>query len=126
MTYQGARARPFATEQRRVFAVTAAHWDAQDQLTHVRWVEVVAASNLDAGPAAVVTLDELIDALHAGAQVRVVYPEALGLPVGLTLAAVEHPDGHETVALASPQGSETHAGPGWHGLERLTTAELGT
>lgn len=126
MTYQGARARPSVTEQRRVFAVTAAHWDAQDQLTHVRWVEVVAASNLDAGPATVVPLSELVDALHDGAQVRVVYPEALGLPVGLTLETVEHPDGHETVALASLMGTETHASPGLHGLARLDAAALGT
>jgi len=124
MTYQGSRAQPVADEQRKVFELSAAHWDARDQITHVRWVEVHAQSNLDVTAPTVVPVSEVIDALHDGARVLAVFLPSSGLPRGLQFEVVEHPDGHETIALASPGGTETHASPGLHALALLQPAEV--
>jgi hypothetical protein len=124
MTYQGARAQPTRDETHKVFELSAAHWDALDQISHVRWVEVHAESNLDAGAPSVVPVADVIDALHDGARVMAVFSPASGLPRGLQFEAVEHPDGHETIALASHAGTETHGSPGLHALGTLSRAEL--
>jgi len=124
MTYQGARAQPVLDETRKVFELSAAHWDALDHISHVRWVEVHAESNLDVGAPSVVPVADVIDALHDGARVMAVFSAASGLPRGLQFEVVEHPDGHETIALASHAGTETHASPGLHALSTLSPDEL--
>jgi len=106
MTYQGARARPEASEVRHVFAVSKVDLDAAGHVTAVMWAELDGKTNQPVGVAVRESVAEVVEAIHAGAQVEAYFPgdsaaRRTGHPER-PFAVIEHPDGHETIALAGP------------------------
>ena len=69
MTYQGARAQPIDGEKKRFFSVSRIRLNPAGWPTHVLWSEVNAKSNGDVGAPVVVTVADVINALHDGAHV---------------------------------------------------------
>lgn len=119
MTYQGARARPAASEIRRVFAVTKVRLDASGQVTDVLWSEINPRSNLNVGAQVVTPVADVVDAIHDGAQVAAVFeaPHAR-LPEHL-FQVVERADGSETIILAKPSGHTLALPPDLRHMARL-------
>ena len=72
MTYQGARARPIDSEEKRFFSVSKIHLNAAGLATHVLWSEVNRKSNNDVGTPVVVPVADVIDAIHDGAHVAAI------------------------------------------------------
>ncbi len=69
MTYEGSRARPLATEEKRVFEVSAVQLDSKAWPTHVLWAEVSSKSNLNVCEPYMVSVADVVNALQDGAQV---------------------------------------------------------
>ena len=104
MTYQGARARPADNEDKRVFAVSRVRLDAAGRVTEVLWGEINARSNQDVGAKTPASVAEVVDAIHDGAQVLAVFPDAPShLPERL-FEVVKHDDASVTIALADLPG----------------------
>lgn len=104
MTYQGARSRPSDSETNRFFSVSKIRLDEQGFATHVLWSEVDSRTNLDVAPPTMVPAGDVVDALHDGAQVRVVFASPHTHPPDQTLEVVARSDGSHTLALARRPG----------------------
>lgn len=109
MTYQGARARPRDSEIGHFFAVSKVRLDSFGHVTHVLWNEVDSKSNRDLNPAALVSVAEVVDAIHDGAQVAAVFQGRLPHIPEHTFEIVAHLNGGETIALARPTGAHSTA-----------------
>ena len=102
MTYQGARARPPESETGHFFAVSKVRLDSVGHVTNVLWSEVDTKSNRDLGSAELVSVADVVDAIHAGAQVAAVFA---GWPPHMPehlFEIIAHLNGGETIALAKP------------------------
>ena len=105
MTYKGVRSRPAESETNRYFSVSKIRLDDEGFATHVLWSEVDSRSNLDVSEPLVVPVSDVVDALHDGAQVRVVFaPPHTALP-HQTLEVVSRADGRPTLALSRRPGA---------------------
>lgn len=106
MTYQGARARPLASENGRLFEVYKVRIGHDGHVGDVLWSELHAASDQHAGVRVVVSATEVVDAIHDGAQVSAVFPStAAGVPNHRpmrTFVVVEHEDGRECITFEGP------------------------
>ncbi len=109
MTYQGARARPVENESGHFFAVSKVRLDSYGHVTHVRWSEIDKRSNSDLTPAAVVPVAEVVDAIHAGAQVAAVLQGRSQHTPERMFEIIANRNGGETVALATPSGFHSTA-----------------
>jgi hypothetical protein len=99
MSYQGARARPMASESGRVFEVSRVAIGPDGRISRVLWSEVGAKSDADVGARFVVAAADVVDAIHAGARVAAVF-EGRGEPLPeRILVVVEHDDGQESLAF---------------------------
>ncbi len=104
MAYKGTRARPAEGETNRHFCVSRIRLNDDGFATHVLWSEVDSRTNLDVTEPLVAPVSDVVDALHDGAQVRVVLaPPHTALPVQ-TLEVVCRADGTQTLALARRPG----------------------
>jgi len=106
MSYQGARARPLATENGRLFEVSKVRIGADGHVSAVLWGELDANSDQHVGVLVVAPSADVVDAIHDGAQVAAVFAstEASGpkhLPMRM-FAIVEHEDGRECIAFEGP------------------------
>ncbi len=107
MTYQGARARPRESEIGHFFAVSKVRMDSLGHVTHVLWNEVDAKSNRKLSSEELVPVDDVVDEIHAGAQVAAVFQ---GWPPHIpehTFEIIAHRNGGETIALARSSGSHS-------------------
>jgi hypothetical protein len=107
MTYQGARARPRDSETGHFFAVSKVRLDSFGHVTHVLWNEVDPKSNSDLSSAALVSVADVVDAIHAGAQVAAVFHGWLPHIPEQMFEIIAHIKGGETVALARPSGAHS-------------------
>jgi len=107
MTYQGARARQCDSETGHFFAVSKVRVDSHGYVTHVLWSEVDTKSNSDLSSAALVPVADVVDAIHAGAQVAAVFQGWLPHIPEHTFEIIAHLNGGETIALARPSGSHS-------------------
>lgn len=64
MTYQSARAQPVQSEMKRACAVSRFRMNTTGNVAEVRWGEVNAKSNSDAGSPLVALVAEVVDAIH--------------------------------------------------------------
>lgn len=122
MTYQGARARPEASEVKRVFAVHKVRLDAKGRVGAVLWGEVDARANADVGASVVVPVADVVDAIHDGARVVAVFPASAGQgprAPDLLFELLEHDDGSESVTLSASHAPAGAPGPGLQDLARL-------
>lgn len=104
MTYQGARSRPAESETKRFFSVSKIRLDSAGWATHVLWSEVDSKSNLDVGDHFVVSVNDVVDAIRDGAQVRAVFlPPHTPLP-DQTFEVVVRSDGSATITLSKRTG----------------------
>ena len=106
MTYQGARARPLATESGRLFEVFKVRLDADGHVSEVLWGELDAESDQHVGVHVIASVAEVVDAIHDGARVAAVFPSTEAgasrhLPMR-TFAVVDQQDGRERVTLDGP------------------------
>ena len=69
MTYQGARAQPADSENKKYFQVSKIHLNSEGRATQVLWREVNAKSNGAMGAPVVVPVADVVDAIHDGAHV---------------------------------------------------------
>lgn len=99
MTYQGQRARPIASEARRVFAVSEVRIDADGRVSDVLWTEVGGPPDQEAGARALAPVADVVDALRDGAQVLAVFPASKGKLPDRALVVVEYEDGMESIAF---------------------------
>ena len=104
MTYQGARARSRDSETGHFFAVSKVRLDSFGQVTHVLWNEVNTKSNSDLSSAALVSVADVVDAIHAGAQVAAVFQGWLPHVPEHLFEIIAHRNGGETIALARSTG----------------------
>ncbi len=104
MTYQGARSRPIESETKRFFSVSKIRLDAAGWATHVLWSEVASRSNMDVGNHMVVPVGDVVDAIHEGSVVSVVFPPPHTHLPDQTLEVIERADGSETIAMAKRPG----------------------
>ena len=74
MTYQGARARPLASENGRLFEIYKVRIDQDGHVSDVLWSELHTASDQHVGVRAVASAGDVVDAIHDGAQVCAVFP----------------------------------------------------
>lgn len=109
MTYQGARARPRDSEIGHFFAVSKVRLDSFGHVTHVLWSEVDTKSNRDLSSAALVSVADVVDAIHAGAQVAAVFQGWLPHIPKHPFEIIAHLNGGETIALARPTGAHSTA-----------------
>ena len=109
MTYQGARARPRESETGHFFAVSKVRLDSFGHVTHVLWNEVDARSNSDLSAAILVTVADVVDAIHDGAQVAAVCQDWLPHIPKRAFEIIAHLNGGETIALARPTGAHPTA-----------------
>jgi hypothetical protein len=107
MTYQGARARQHDSESGHFFAVSKVRLDGFGHVTHVLWNEVDTKSNRDLTPAALVSVADAVDAIHAGAQVGAVFQGWLPHVPEHTFEVIAHVNGGETIALAQRSGARS-------------------
>ena len=105
MTYKGVRSRPAESETKRYFSVSKIRLDDEGFATHVMWSEMDSRSNLDVGEPLVVPAGDVVDALHDGAQVRVVLASSYTALPHQTLEVVSRADGRPTLALARRPGT---------------------
>lgn len=99
MTYQGARARPMASESGRAFEVSRIALGPDGRISRVLWSEVGALSDADVGARVLAPASEVVDAIHAGARVAAVF-EGRDEPLPERIfVVVEHDDGHESLAF---------------------------
>ena len=119
MTYQGARARPMESEERRVFAVSKIKLDASGHVSKVLWGEVNPKSNLDVGAQVIAPVADVIDAIHDGAQVLAVFPASLVHLLEQRFDVIEHEGGTETIALSPSAGANALAPPTLQDMARL-------
>lgn len=99
MTYQGARARPMASESGRAFEVSKVAIGPDGAISRVLWSEVGAKSDADVGARFVVAASDVVDAIHAGARVAAVF-ESRDEPLPeRNFVVIEHDDGHESLAF---------------------------
>lgn len=105
MTYQGARSRPAPGETNRFFSISKVRLDDAGWASHVLWSEIDSRSNQDVSEPVVVPVAEVVDALRAGAQVRVVVPppHKQQLP-DQTVEVLGRADGSHTIALVRRPG----------------------
>lgn len=104
MAYKGIRARPAEGETKRYFSVSKVRLNDEGFATHVMWSEIDSRANLDVTETLVAPVADVVDALHDGAQVRVVLgPPHTALQVQ-TLEVVCRADGIQTLALARRPG----------------------
>jgi hypothetical protein len=106
MTYKGARARPLASENGRLFEVSKVRIGPDGHVSDVLWGELDADSDQHVGARVVASAAEVVDAIHDGAQVAAVFSstEAGGpkhLPMR-TFVIVEHEDGRECITFEGP------------------------
>ena len=106
MSYQGARARPLATENGRLFEVSKVRIGADGHVSAVLWGELDANSDQHVGVRVVAPAADVVDAILDGARVAAVFAstEASGpkhLPMRM-FAIVEHEDGRECIAFEGP------------------------
>ena len=99
MTYQGERARPMADENNRFFEVSKVRIGADGHVSDVLWGEVNAGSDLAVGHRVVAVAADVVDAIHDGAHVVAVFPQAQAHRPHRTFVVVEHEDGRECIAL---------------------------
>jgi hypothetical protein len=111
MTYQGARARPAASEASRVFAVSRVRLDAAGRVSDVLWSEVNPKSNLNVSAEVVVPVADVVDAVHDGARVIAVFPAQVSHVPERAFEVIEHADGVETIVLAAPSGTASSSQP---------------
>jgi hypothetical protein len=109
MTYQGTRARPSDSETGHFFAVSKVRLDRFGHVTHVLWNEVDTKSNRDLSSAALVSVADAVDAIHAGAQVAAVFQGWLPHVPERMFEIVAHINGGETLALTRPTGARSTA-----------------
>jgi len=107
MTYQGARARQCESETGHFFAVSKVRLDNFGHVTHVLWNEVDTKSNSDLNSAALAPVADVVDAIHAGAQVAAVFKGWLPHIPEHTFEIIADLNGGETIALARPSGSHS-------------------
>ena len=105
MTYHGARAQPRETETGRFFAVSKVRLDRFGHVTHVLWNEVDTRSNRDLNSAQLVPVADVVDAIHAGAQVAAVFQGSRRHTPEHPFEVIAHRKGGETIALAIPSGA---------------------
>jgi hypothetical protein len=98
MTYQGERARPIASEDARVFAVSKVRIGPDGHVSDVLWAEVNAGSDLDVGAPVVATAAEVVDAIHDGAQVEAVFSAKERFPERAFVIALQE-NGTECIAF---------------------------
>ena len=99
MSYQGARARPLASEAGRVFEVSRLRFAADGRISAVGWIEVDPKTDRSEAARAEAPLADVLDALHDGADVVAVFPGAPGHRTSRRFVAVEHEDGSESIRL---------------------------
>jgi hypothetical protein len=105
MTYQGTRARAADDESARVFEVSKVRLAADGRISQVLWAEINARSDHDVSLRVLAPVAEVIDAIHGGARVAVVFAQPDSRKPERFFVVVNHDDGRETIGFdgeASP------------------------
>lgn len=98
MTYQGERARPIETENKRFFEVSKVRVGADGFISDVLWSEVNPVSDRDVGAPVLATTAEVVDAIHDGAQVSAVFADRDQRPER-AFKILDHEDGRAYIVL---------------------------
>ena len=105
MTHRGSRARIAANDDiHRVFAVSQVRLDKSGHVADVWWSEVDSKTNADVGAPTIVTVAEVVTAIHSGHQVVARFPTDHAHAPDRRFVLQGHPEGHETIRLESPAG----------------------
>ena len=128
MSYQGARARPLASEAGRSFEVSRVRIGPDGHVSEVLWGGVHPGTDGTRGADVRAPVSEVVDALHDGARVSAVFPAARsagaatghghGRPAERDFVVVEHADGRECITF------EPGAHGPWPGRELADMARL--
>ena len=98
-----------------VFAISKVRLDRDGRVVDVFWGRVDTHRNQWAAPETVVPVAEVVNALHAGAQVFALFPSEHGHVPDRRFAVVNYDNGWETIALDGPPTHEREV----HDMERL-------
>ncbi len=107
MTYQGARARPLDDETKRFFSISKVRLDATGWVTHVLWNEVNPKTNRDVGVPFIVSVADVVDAIHSGAHVAAVHPQPNAHLPEIGFEVLELWGGRETIDLVKRAGADS-------------------
>ena len=106
MSYQGARARPLASEKGRLFEVYKVRIGHDGHVSDVLWSELYRASDQHDGARVVASAAEVVDAIHDSAEVLAVFPSADAAGPKhrqmRTFVIVEQDDGRECITFEGP------------------------
>jgi hypothetical protein len=98
-----------------VFAISKVRLDQDGRVVDVFWGRVDTRRNQWAAPEAIAPVAEVVNALHAGAQVFALFPSEHGHVPDRRFNIVGYDNGWETIALDGPPTHEREV----HDMERL-------
>lgn len=100
-----------------VFAVSKVRLDDDGRVVDVYWGRVDTHRNDWADPETVAPVEDVVHAIHGGAQVFALFPSEHGHLPDRRFMVVDYDNGWETVALDGPATHEREI----HDMERLAT-----
>jgi hypothetical protein len=100
MSYQGERARPTASAERRCFEVSKVRIGPDGQVVDVLWGELEPEANRPVGEPVRAPVAEVVDAIHEGARVVAVFTATKPLRPERDFLVMQTEDGRECIAFA--------------------------